>query len=133
MCLRTILILCIYGPHINRVNAALNVNYRHRQRPDIAARDKVIESQLNERIRVEQCQLQGIECEHHGIYLFSQMDSLLLPKVLELVGTRYSQSQFYRRLLQLCLPLRRSLKSSLLSTQLLARTSSSESRKGRHS
>ena len=86
----------LYGPHLSRVNAALNVNYRHRRRPEIAARDKVIESQLNEWVRVEQCQLQGVECEHHGTYLFSQMDSLLLPKVLELVGTRYSQSQFYR-------------------------------------
>lgn len=79
----------------NRIYNALETNSEHPGNPQAAGRDKVRETQLCRRTREELCHLQGIECSSYH-QLFSDLDTVLLPDVLALVGERsYAQNELY--------------------------------------
>jgi len=58
----------------------------------------VIEYQLNSQKRKEQCRLQGIECSFIG-NLFADIEPILMPNILALVGEEHGQNELYNTLL----------------------------------
>ena len=58
--------------------------------PEAAGRAKVIQTQLHSERRAELAELQGV---HQSIY--SEIDSLLLPEVIALVGRHHGQGELY--------------------------------------
>ena len=72
---------------------ALGINRRNN--PEEAGRMKVIQTQLHSQTRAELCRLQGIECS-----MFNEIDPLLLPEVLSLIGRHHGQGELYIAVLQ---------------------------------
>jgi len=70
------------------INGATRVNKQHN--PGAAGREKVIQTQLNSARRAELAEIQGV---NHSLY--SEIDPLHLPEVLELVGRRHGQRELY--------------------------------------
>ena len=77
-------------PHID---AALGINARNN--PEVAGRVKVIETQLHSQTRAELCRLLGVDRS-----VFREIDPLLLPEVLSLIGRRHGPRELYFGLLQ---------------------------------
>eukprot|EP00984_Skeletonema_dohrnii_P018306 scaffold8528_cov85-Skeletonema_dohrnii-CCMP3373.AAC.2 len=61
--------------------------------PTRAAKLKVIQTQLNSNRRAAMCHLQGIEQSNATLY--RQIDPLVLPEVLSLVGQTHGQGELY--------------------------------------
>eukprot|EP00985_Skeletonema_marinoi_P026557 scaffold20692_cov147-Skeletonema_marinoi.AAC.7 len=64
--------------------------------PTRAAKLKVIQTQLNSNKRAAMCHLQGIEQSNATLY--RQIDPLILPEVLSLVGQTHGQGELYMAL-----------------------------------
>ena len=62
-----------------------------------AGRLKVIHYQLNSKRRKELCQIQGVEYSDSNI--FADIEPILLPDILALIGERHGQSEFYTALI----------------------------------
>ena len=62
-----------------------------------SGREKVIDTQFNSNTRIALCRLQDIDYSHGSI--FADIDPILLPEVLALVGGRHGQRELYRMLL----------------------------------
>ena len=62
-----------------------------------AGRAKVIGTQLSSNKRMELSRLQGVDYSYGSI--FADIDPILLPEVLALVGGRHDQRELYRMLL----------------------------------
>jgi len=60
-------------------------------------RSKVIKYQLNSQYRKKLCELQGIEYSVNNI--FADIEPILLPRILSLIGDRHSQSELYTALI----------------------------------
>jgi len=60
-------------------------------------REKVINYQLNSQTRKKLCELQGIEYINGNI--FADIEPILLPKILALIGERHGQSELYTALI----------------------------------
>ena len=78
------------------VNSAITINSKHRGNPRAAGRTKVIQTQLNSKMRKELCHLQGVEYSYGSI--FADIEPFVLPEVLSLVGARHGQNELYRTL-----------------------------------
>ena len=81
----------------NHIHFAIGINQRHRGNSHEAGREKIIETQLNSNTRMELCHLQGIDYSYGSI--FADIDPIILPEVLALVGGKYGQNEMYRMLL----------------------------------
>mmetsp|Transcript_5656 Transcript_5656/g.9285 ORF Transcript_5656/g.9285 Transcript_5656/m.9285 type:complete len:443 (+) Transcript_5656:105-1433(+) len=68
------------------INVATDINRLYKHKPERAGRGKVIKTQLHNESRAELAELQGV---HQSIY--SQIDPLLLPEVLSIIGRRHGQ------------------------------------------
>ena len=80
----------------HHIEAAASINMMIK--PSRAAgRTKVIVSQLYSKDRKELCRMQGIDYSRGSI--FADIDPILLPEVLALVGGRHGQRELYRMLL----------------------------------
>ena len=76
-------------PIWRHIKNMLNIN------EDISAgKEKIIQYQLNSSNRTELSDLQGITCPTHNS-LFAQIDPVVLPDVLSLIGRHYSQNDLY--------------------------------------
>ena len=64
--------------------------------PADAGRTKVIYNQLNSQIRKRLCQIQDIEYSAGNI--FANIEPILLPSILPLIGNRHTQSELYTAL-----------------------------------
>jgi len=82
---------------IEHINSAVKLNKLH-QSFHAAGRAKVIKYQLNNQNRKEACQLQGIEYLSIG-NLFANIEPILLPRILALIGREHGQSEFYAALI----------------------------------
>ena len=85
-------------PHseaLSWITSACEVN-RNSRNPEAAGRAKVIKYQLNSQVRKELCELQGIE-ELSG-NIFTDIDAILLPNILALIGNEHGQSELYTTL-----------------------------------
>ena len=58
---------------------------------------KVIKTQLNSNKRKELCCLQGVDYSYESV--FSEIEPLLLPEILSLVGGKYGHDELYRMLI----------------------------------
>ena len=63
-----------------------------------AGKAKVIRSHLNSQTLKRLCNLQGIEYSYSNI--FADVEPVLLPKILALIGDRHGQSELYTALIQ---------------------------------
>ena len=63
-----------------------------------AGKAKVIRSHLNSQTLKRLCQLQGIEYSYSNI--FADIEPVLLPKILALIGDRHGHSELYTALIQ---------------------------------
>ena len=63
--------------------------------PHAAGKAKVVHTQLNSTVRIELVRAQGIECSS----VYSQVDALVLPEVLALVGEAHGQTELYHMLI----------------------------------
>ena len=79
------------------INEALKIN-RNNQDPHAAGRAKVIKYQLNSQNRKEACYLQGTEYSAETNIL-ADIEPILLPQILALVGEKHGQSELYTALL----------------------------------
>lgn len=68
------------------INVATDINRLYKHKPERAGRGKVIKTQLNNESRAELAELQGV---HQSIY--SEIDPLVLPEVLSIIGRRHGQ------------------------------------------
>eukprot|EP00985_Skeletonema_marinoi_P031126 scaffold36328_cov141-Skeletonema_marinoi.AAC.5 len=75
--------------HINR---AVDYHVDIDNDPEEAGREKVIQTQLNSVERAELAALQGVDC---SLSLYSEIDPLYLPEVLELVQEYHGMSELY--------------------------------------
>ena len=80
--------------HIDR---ALAINETSEGSAHAAGRAKVIDTQLNSQKRKVLSRLQGIDCSCSSI--FGEIDPLVLPEVLALVGGKHGQRELYRMLI----------------------------------
>jgi len=76
---------------VNLMNTSTTAQSKH-----AAGRAKVIKFQLNSQTLKELCHLQGVEYIPGSI--FSDIEPVLLPKVLALIGTHHGQSELYTAL-----------------------------------
>ena len=60
-------------------------------------RSKVIKYHLNSQYRKKLCELQGIEYSVNNI--FADIEPVLLPRILSLIGSSHSQSELYTALI----------------------------------
>ena len=74
---------------------SITINERHRGHS--AGRAKVIATQLNSNKRMEFCRLQGLEYSYDSAV--SEIEPLLLPEVLALVGENHDQRELYEILI----------------------------------
>ena len=86
-----------YAKLEKHIASAIKTNRENRGISDGAGRAKVIETQLNSDARMELCHLQGIDYSYGS--LFVEVDPILLPDVLALVGDKYGQNELYRMLI----------------------------------
>jgi hypothetical protein len=83
------------------IDCALNINYRHRGKPEAAGRAKVIDTQLNTRKRVEISNLQGVQHCSDSLLFTNNIDTNLLPNILALVSSANGQRALYFALIAL--------------------------------
>ena len=79
-------------------NSALQLNEVYKISPHTIGREKVIKYQLNSQTRKELCESQDIEYSAGSI--FTDIEPLLLPRILALIGVRHGQSELYDALVQ---------------------------------
>jgi len=80
------------------INKACGVNEVGRSsNAHAVGREKVILYQLNSQIRKKLCELEGIE--YSGSNIFANIEPVLLPKILALIGSRHGQSELYSALI----------------------------------
>lgn len=87
------------GTNNEHINSALKINdIRGRfETPRHAnSRAKVIQTQLNSQNRKNLCDLQGVEFSPSSI--FADIDPILLPEILALIGERHGNSELYTAL-----------------------------------
>ena len=87
---------CIFGQeckHIIKSIYEINSNELH-----AAVKAKVIKYQLNNQKRKDLCRLQGVEYTSIG-NLFPDIEPILLPRILALIGSSHGHSEFYRALI----------------------------------
>ena len=70
----------------------LKINMFHENNPNTAGKQKVIDTQLNSRLRAEMCSLQGLE---HSRKPLTEIGPMLLPEVLEIIGKHHRLNDFY--------------------------------------
>ena len=78
------------------VRFRLNRLNRCQQSSHSVGREKVIKYQLNSQKRKSLCQLQGIE---YSFNIFADIDPILLPNIIALIGDRHGQSELYTALI----------------------------------
>ena len=81
----------------SHIESAVAINRGHLGSPGGAGRSKVIETQLNSQKRKELCRLQCLDYSHGSI--FAEIEPILLPEVLALVGGKHGQNELYQMLL----------------------------------
>ena len=86
-----------------------------------AGRTKVIICQLNSDRRMEQCRIQGVPYSYSSI--FSDIDALVLPEVLSLVGQTHGQTELYRMLIAVVPDLASTVNREVVVRQQLAEKS----------
>ncbi|KAK1735807.1 leucine-rich repeat protein [Skeletonema marinoi] len=74
------------------INHAVDYHVDEANDPEEAGREKVIQTQLNSVERAELVALQGVDC---SLSLYSEIDPLYLPEVLELVQEYHGMSELY--------------------------------------
>ena len=74
------------------INHAVDYHVDEENDPEEAGREKVIQTQLNSVERAELAALQGVDC---SLSLYSEIDPLYLPEVLELVQEYHGMSELY--------------------------------------
>ena len=79
------------------INSAVRIN-KYSPNSHAAGRAKVIKYQLNNQNRKEQYHLQGVEYTSIG-NLFADIEPLLLPNILALIGVKHGQSELYTSLI----------------------------------
>ena len=77
--------------------SVISINEQNPGNSHAAGRSKVIATQLNSTTRMELCRLQGIEYSYSAP--FADIDPVLLPDVLVIVGGEHDQSELYRMLI----------------------------------
>ena len=75
------------------INAFTTLNNRPNPR-----RVKVVYAQLNSKRRKKLCEIQGIEYVPIGT-LLADVEPILLPQILALIGSSYNQSELYTALI----------------------------------
>ena len=75
------------------INNAVAINMRNKDNPEVADREKVIQTQLHSETRAELADLQGVNRS-----LYSEIGTLHLPEVLALVGRIHGQGELYAAL-----------------------------------
>lgn len=75
------------------IKLAINANWNRRSFNP--GRFKVIDAQLNSKKRTELCEIQGIEYSYESI--FSEVDALVLPEVLALIGSIHGTTPLVQR------------------------------------
>jgi len=81
---------------ISHINSAVQLNKLH-QNSHVAGREKVIKYQLNSQTRKVLCQLQDIDFSYSNI--FADIDPILLPNIIALIGERHGQRELYTALI----------------------------------
>ena len=81
----------------NYIDDSITINERHRGNPHSAGRAKVIATQLNSNKRIEFCRLQGLAYSYDSAV--SEIEPLLLPEALALVGKNHDQRELYQILI----------------------------------
>ena len=81
------------------INAALHMN-KTNTNSEATGRAKVIEYQLNSQTRKKLCELQDIEYCSVGT-LYADIEPVLLPGILALIGGNHSQCELYTALIQM--------------------------------
>ena len=79
------------------IESAIGINRSNDGNSHAAGRAKVIETQLNSHKRKVLCCLWGVDYSYESI--FSDIEPLLLPEVIALVGGNYGHDELYRMLL----------------------------------
>ena len=79
------------------IDGALAINESNEGNAHAAGGAKVIDTQLNSQTRKGLSRLQGIDCSCSSI--FGEIDPLVLPEVLALVGGKHGQRELYRMLI----------------------------------
>ena len=77
------------------LQSAITINKESYQHS--GGRFKVLTIQLNSDRRMDQCRIQGVPYSYSSI--FSDIDALVLPEVLSLVGQTHGQNELYRMLI----------------------------------
>lgn len=80
----------------NHIDLAISINMAHAGKPHLASRAKIIHTQLNSNARMELSRLQRVDYCYNN--LFPQIDPVLLPNVLSMVGNEHRQDELYRML-----------------------------------
>ena len=84
----------------DEMNRQIKIAYwenRTRRTHEAAGRTKVLNYQLNSQKRKKLCELQGIEYTPGSI--FADIEPILLPDILVLIGNEHGQSEFYTTLI----------------------------------
>ena len=79
------------------IKTAIKINESNEGNSHAAGRAKVIETQLNSMKRKELSQLQGVNYSYESI--FAEIEPILLPEILALVGEEHGQNEMYQMLL----------------------------------
>ena len=79
------------------INSAIQINKGNEGNSHAAGRAKVIATQLNSNARMDLCRLQVVDYSYGSI--FAEIDPILLPEVLALVGGKCGRCELYRMLL----------------------------------
>ena len=103
------------------VRDAIHINYGHNTAVK-AARTKVIRYQLNSQSRKEVCRLQDIEYISIGS-LFADIEPILVPHLLALIGEEHGQCGFYQALVPMVPALMSCVDTSGMMKDLKARNS----------
>mmetsp|Transcript_24978 Transcript_24978/g.42799 ORF Transcript_24978/g.42799 Transcript_24978/m.42799 type:complete len:476 (-) Transcript_24978:144-1571(-) len=81
----------------NHIDFAIQINKENAEDPQAASRMKVIDTQLHSNTRMELSGLQLLEYYYSS--LFPQIEPLLLPNILSMMGEYHGQSELYRMLI----------------------------------
>ena len=79
------------------ISLALVTNGVHRGHPEMTSRAKVLETQLHRASRLKHCRLLGVQQSID--HIFSEIQPVLLPNILALIGARHEQNELYRALI----------------------------------
>eukprot|EP00984_Skeletonema_dohrnii_P012962 scaffold5316_cov90-Skeletonema_dohrnii-CCMP3373.AAC.6 len=74
------------------IRRVLQINKDNLDNLDVTGKLKVIHTQLDSKVRSEMCRLQGVQNSGKPL---TEIGSLLLPEVLEIVGKYHGLSEFY--------------------------------------